>query len=83
MSRTVTVELHARARDLAGRTAAEVAAADGATGADLKRSLGEAHPELREMLGVSAIATDEEYLADGAPLGPGLRFHLIPPVSGG
>ncbi|NNE43409.1 MAG: hypothetical protein HKN12_04315 [Gemmatimonadetes bacterium] len=82
-TRQVSVELHARAMDLAGSRHAEVRIPDGATSAELKASLGEAYPGLREMLGVSVIATDEEYLAEGAGLGPGDRFHLIPPVSGG
>lgn len=83
MSRQVTVELHAQARDIAGCGSADVSVPEDATGRQLKASLEAAYPDLREMLSVSALATDEEYLADGAALGGGSRFHLIPPVSGG
>jgi molybdopterin converting factor small subunit len=81
--RAVVVELHARAVDLAGRREARVRVGPAATCADLKAALAGSHPELAALLGSSAVATDREYLADGAPLGRGDRFHLIPPVSGG
>lgn len=81
--RTVRVELHARAADLAGARGAELEVVAEATAADLKRELARRHPALEGLLGSCAVATEREYLTESAPLGPSERFHLIPPVSGG
>lgn len=82
-SRRVRVELHARAADLAGAREAELDLAPEATAADLKEELARSHPALEGLLRSCAVATDREYLADGAALGGAERYHLIPPVSGG
>ncbi len=82
-SRTVQVELHAQAADLAGLRTVDVPVDPGATAADVKRALADHHPSLRDLLGISALATDREYLRDGAPIDGAASFHLVPPVSGG
>jgi molybdopterin converting factor small subunit len=81
--RRVTVHLHAQAADLAGTRKVVLALGAEATSADLKRALGDAHPGLSGLLGSGAVATEREYLSDAALLGPGERFHFVPPVSGG
>lgn len=81
--RRIVVELHARAVELAGAREIDLGLHAAATGEDLKRELARRHPALAELLPSSAVASEGEYLADAAPLGPGVRFHLIPPVSGG
>ena len=79
----VIVQLHAQAADLAGERQVVVGVGAGATPADLKEALAAAHPCLASLLGSSAVATDREYLSEGAPLGSDERFHIVPPVSGG
>lgn len=78
----VTVRFHAQAADLVGAAETAVRIDDAATCGDLKRALVVQHPELKGLAAVSALATDREYLADGAPVRD-RSLHLIPPVSGG
>ncbi len=81
--RTIRVELHAMAADLAGAGSADLQVEADATGDDVKRALAALHPALEEILSVSALATEVEYLHDSARVGDSARFHLVPPVSGG
>jgi hypothetical protein len=81
--RRVIVHLHAQAADLAGAREVVLGLGAEATSADLKRALGDAYPGLSGLLDSGAVATEREYLSDAAPLGPGERFHFVPPVSGG
>lgn len=80
---TVTVRLFARARDLAGTDAATLELEPGATVADLRRRLADAHPSLAGLLARSALAVDNEFADEAAPLPPGAEVALLPPVSGG
>jgi molybdopterin converting factor subunit 1 len=79
----VRVHLFARARDLAGADAVAVELPDGATVADLRRRLGEAHPRLAALLARSAFAVEDEFAGDGQVLHAGGEVALLPPVSGG
>jgi len=79
----VTVTLHAQAVDLAGRTDVPLGVAAGATAGDVRRALVAAHPELERLATVSALASDQEYLADAALVEERAALHFIPPVSGG
>lgn len=79
----LTVQLFARARDLAGSDRVTVELPDGATVADLRQRLGEQFPALASLLPRSAIAADRDFAADDRVLAPGTEVALIPPVSGG
>jgi molybdopterin converting factor subunit 1 len=79
----VRVRLFARARDLAGAGAVVVELPDGATVADLRRRLGEAHPRLAPLLSRSAFAVDDAFAGDDQALHAGSEVALLPPVSGG
>jgi len=79
----VTVQLFARARDLAGSDRVTVEWSPGMTVADLRHSLGEAYPRLKALLEHSAVAVDNEYADDFVPLPPDAELALLPPVSGG
>jgi len=79
----VQVQLFARARDLAGAGVAEVELPEGSRVRDLKRQLGLALPRLRQLLERSAIAVNDEYVADDDVLVADAEIALIPPVSGG
>jgi molybdopterin converting factor small subunit len=82
-SRRVTVTLHARAGELAGAREAAVEVTEAASCAEVKRALALRHPTLAHLLSACALATDEEFLGDAAPVGDAASLHLIPPVSGG
>ena len=81
--RRIRVALHARAADLAGASQTAVDVPESATGRDVKRALGALHPGLLGLLASAALATDHEYLSDGAAVGDDSSLHLVPPVSGG
>jgi molybdopterin converting factor subunit 1 len=80
---TCRVRLFARARDLAGADAVEVAVPAGATVGDLRRLLAAARPELAALLCRSALAVNDEFADDGLTLPHGAEVALLPPVSGG
>jgi molybdopterin converting factor subunit 1 len=77
------VKLFARARDLAGAGEVSVSLPDGATVADLRRALANAHPALAGLLERSALAVDNEFADNAAQVPPGAEVALLPPVSGG
>jgi molybdopterin converting factor subunit 1 len=80
---TVRVRLFARARDLAGADFVEVALPAGATVANLRARLAADCPALRDLLPRAAVAVNEDFAGDAAPVPPGADVALIPPVSGG
>ena len=79
----VSVQLFARARDLAGAATVRVELGNQATVADLKRRLAEDHPALAPLLGRSAIAVNSEFAEDAVVLELDNEVALLPPVSGG
>jgi molybdopterin converting factor small subunit len=80
---TVTVQLFARGRDLAGRDAVSVVLPDGATVAMLRRQLAEDVPALAGLMARSVFAVSGEFADDGHVIPPDAEVALIPPVSGG
>jgi molybdopterin converting factor small subunit len=50
---------------------------------DLRCRVAERFPSLSTGLASVAIAVNDEILPDSAPLTPGARIALLPPVSGG
>ena len=79
----ITVQLFARARDLAGASAVTVELATGARVRDLRRGLAEQHPALAILLERSALAVNDEFAEDTLSLVEGAKVALLPPVSGG
>ncbi len=79
----VVVRLFARARDLAGTDSVRLDLPAGATAADVRRALAKAYPALAGLLEHSALAVNDEFADDRAPLPPGAEVALLPPVSGG
>lgn len=80
---TVTVQLFARGRDLAGCDAVSVVLPDGATVAALRRQLAEDMPALAGLMTRSVFAVDGEFAKDAHVIPPDAEVALIPPVSGG
>ncbi len=55
----------------------------GGTVADLRRHVGERHPEVGDLLARSAFALGDRYVGDAQPIVAGDDVAIIPPVSGG
>jgi molybdopterin converting factor subunit 1 len=73
----------ARARDLAGIGAVEIAMPAGSTVGDLRRRLTADYPRLAGLLPDCAIAVDEEFADDDRGVSPESEIAVLPPVSGG
>ena len=80
---TVRVRLFAAARQVAAAEQIDLALAEGATIADLRRALLAECPALAELLPHAAFAVDENYANDATLLTAASDVACIPPVSGG
>jgi molybdopterin converting factor subunit 1 len=80
---TLTVQLFAAARDLAGSPTVTIELPAGAAIAELRRALAHAHPALANLLSRCRIAVDHDFVEDTAILVPTAEVAVIPPVSGG
>src|SRR5262245_60870781 len=80
---TITVQLFARARDLAGSGRVEVELPPAASVADLKESLARRFPQVSPLVPKLLVAVGTEYADDRTILEPGTEVACFPPVSGG
>jgi molybdopterin converting factor subunit 1 len=79
----VRIRLFARARDLARQDAIQLQVPPGATIGDLRWELAAVFPSLGAILPRCALAVNDEFAEDSAPLPPDAEIALLPPVSGG
>jgi molybdopterin synthase catalytic subunit/molybdopterin synthase sulfur carrier subunit len=79
----ITVQLFARAKDLAQTDRLSIDLPRGATILQLRASLARLCPALAPILNKSAISVDEEFAEDGMILTEKNAVAMIPPVSGG
>jgi molybdopterin converting factor subunit 1 len=79
----LSVQLFARARDLAGAERVTVDLPAGATVGDLRRRLAAEVPTLAGLLQRSAVAVGHDFAGDDMRLEAGTEIALLPPVSGG
>lgn len=80
----VRVLLFAVAAERAGRRTLTLALGRGPrTAGDVRGALAQAVPALADLLPACALAVDDEYAGDGAPVAAGATVAVIPPVSGG
>jgi molybdopterin converting factor subunit 1 len=79
----VTVQLFARARDLAGTERVELEFPAPASVADLKQSLAARFPAVSPLIPRLLVALGTEYADDRTILKPGVEVACFPPVSGG
>lgn len=79
----VAVKLFAVARQRVGSSFVDVELPAAATVGQLRSSLAEHFPPLKEILAHSRIAVANEYAADATPISSTDEIALIPPVSGG
>lgn len=79
----VNVLLFAQAKQIAGTDRVEVSVESGCTVAELKDSLSQTVPCLRDLLKRSNIAIDQQYSVDTDVVTDGAEVAMIPPVSGG
>ncbi len=78
-----SVQLFARARDLAGAPVVELNLPVGATVADLRIELGRRCPDLAPLSPRLLVAVGQAYARDTDPLPAGGEIACFPPVSGG
>ena len=79
----VTVQLFARARELAGTAFVELDIPASASVADLKHSLVERFPQVSPLAPKLLIAVGTDYADDRTILKPDVEVACFPPVSGG
>jgi molybdopterin converting factor subunit 1 len=79
----VKVRFFAHTREIAGTEMKDMEFQEGATGADLLKTLEEQYPKFREFSSYVALAVNEEYMHRNKELKEGDTISLIPPVSGG
>jgi molybdopterin synthase sulfur carrier subunit len=79
----VTVQLFARARDLAGADRVELDVPAAASVADLKQSLAARYPQVSPLVSKLLVAVGTNYADDRTILKPNAEVACFPPVSGG
>jgi molybdopterin converting factor subunit 1 len=79
----VTILLFARARDLAGGDTLVLEIPPTATLGEVRRQLGVNHPRLGAILDRCALAVNNDFAHDSAPVPAGAQIAVLPPVSGG
>ncbi len=79
----VTVQLFARARELAGTDLVELDVPASACVADLKHSLVERFPQVSPLAPKLLVAVGTDYADDRTILKPDDEVACFPPVSGG
>jgi len=79
----ITVQLFARARDLAGTDRVELEIPVRACVADLKQSLAKRFPQVSPLIANLLVAVGTDYADDQTILKPGMEVACFPPVSGG
>ena len=78
-----SVLLFARLKEVVGASAVEIDLAEGATIAELRRRLGEIHPNLGPLLPHCLFAVNDKYVGESFVLSAEAEIACIPPVSGG
>ena len=79
----VTVQLFARARELAGSGRVELELPAAASVADLKHSLVQKFPQVSPLAPNLLVAVGTDYADDSTILKPDAEVACFPPVSGG
>jgi molybdopterin converting factor subunit 1 len=79
----LSVQLFARARELAGRGAVEVEVPAGVTVSALRDAIAEQAPALAAFVQLCAVAVGGAYAVEQDVVAEGAEVALIPPVSGG
>jgi molybdopterin synthase sulfur carrier subunit len=79
----ITVQLFARARDLAGAERVELELPAVSSVADLKQSLAVRFPAVSPLISGLLVALGTEYADDKTLLRPDVEVACFPPVSGG
>lgn len=79
----LTVKLFAKARDLAGSAAVQLAWSDGQSVGQLKSILAEQYPALAPLIPRLLVAVNNDYAADSSVISQTDEVACFPPVSGG
>lgn len=78
-----TVQLFARARDLAGAARTELQLAPGATADELLTALTDRHPALAPLRRSLLVAVNNDYVTPETIVPENAEIACFPPVSGG
>jgi len=78
-----SVQLFARARELAGTSQAELQLGPGATVEDLLEELVTCYPDLAGLRSTLLVAVNNDYVRAGTVLPENAEVACFPPVSGG
>ena len=79
----IKIEAFAILKDLFGQEFLEYELPEGATAGKLLDSLSKTFPNSEQILNVTRVAHQDEYLSQSEVLMEGESYALIPPVSGG
>ena len=79
----ITVRLFARAKDFACLDMVQFELVEGATVADLRRTMNTAFPGLATLLKRSMVAVNGDLATDATVLRSDQEVAILPPVSGG
>ena len=79
----LSVQLFARARDLAGASPVDVDLPDDADVGTLRRALATQYPSLAALGPHLLVAVGQDYARDHQRLSSGVEIACFPPVSGG
>jgi molybdopterin converting factor subunit 1 len=79
----ITVQLFARLRELAGRSELDLTVPDGASVADIWKTLASAHPALVPLGSAVSAAVNAEFASFATTVREGDDVAFLPPVSGG
>ena len=79
----ITVQLFARARDLAGAERVEVDLPGAGSVADLKQSLADRFPQVSPLISSLLVAIGTDYADDSTIINQDAVISCFPPVSGG
>lgn len=79
----VTIQMFARARELAGAPSVQIDLLESARVRDLRHALCHRFPAMQGLVARSAVAVDQTLVDDEARLHAAQEIALLPPVSGG
>ena len=80
---TVTIKLFAAIREIVGSEDVSLDLSEGASIADIKRSLSQQFPQIEGLILRSVVAKNHDYALDTDVIGATDDLAVIPPVSGG
>lgn len=79
----VKIHLFAAAREIVGQEVVDLIIPDNSNVGQLKLSLAQQYPKMKNLISKSSISVQRQYASDDSELFDGAEVGIIPPVSGG